>query len=432
VKSENYEKLSQLFEMNGELEKSLEYAMKSEVSPLIVRVKQELEKNDRALDIANEVRVLSDKKINSKKFSLVEFENLDKKYIMGKQQKNIGDILVILNGRFKSKGKDTKKHSLKSPTKLLIKLYHISGGENGISYLVKNYSKQLNIKIIVSLLDDGNIIEKYISNSKKKPKLDELLLLACEHRKIKNTKKLLQLGGHIEVKSEDGLTPLMIAIKNKDLEMVKLLVENGAELGEVLDEKNKLKVTPLIYSIAEDEFDIFKYLIDSGADVRLQNPIYHGVVHRNKPMIKALLEKNIKLDIEIKGVTPLMLATQLKDLEIMKMLIEREATLDYTVGESTPMMKIIQNNYLEGMKLFLEKGYKLKREDLENLSLKGSIELSKLVLMDNLGYNYIEKIKQNISSIKDSRDIEKKVESLKKTEKKYDFEGYRKIAEEEE
>ncbi|MEI6858166.1 ankyrin repeat domain-containing protein [Psychrilyobacter sp.] len=431
-KSGNYERLSKLFEMDGDLEKSLEYAVKSEINPLIVRVKQELEKNDIALEIANEVRVLSDKKINSKKISLVEFENLDKKYIIKKQQKNIGDILVILNDRFKFKSKGLKKHSVKSPTKLLIKLYHIDGGKNGINYLMENYSKQLNIKIIVSLLDDGNIIEKYISKSKRKPELDQLLLLACEHKKIKNTKKLLQLGGDIEVKSEDGLTPLMMAIKNKDLEMVKLLVSSDAELGEILDKKNKFKVTPLIYSIIENEFDIFKYLIDKDVDVDLQNPIYHGVVHRNKPVIKALLDKNVKLDIEVEGMTPLLLATLSKDLEIMKMLIEKGANLDYTVGASTPMIKIIQNNYLEGMRLFLEKGYRLKEDDLAALSLKGNIELSKLVLIDNLGYNYIERIEQNISHIKNNRNKEKKVESFKKIKKKYDFEGYRKITEEEE
>jgi ankyrin repeat protein len=430
-KSGNHEKLSQIFEMDGELEKSFEYAMKSGIVPLIKRIKQELEKNNRALDIANEVRVLSDKKINSKKLSLIEFKNLDKKYIMKKQQKDIGDILVVLNGRFKVKDSESKTHSVKSPTKLLIKLFHIDGGENGIRYLVENFSRQLNIKTIVSLLDDENIIERYISKSKIKPKLDELLLLACEFKRIKNVKKLMQLGGDIEVKSEDSLTPLLTAIKNKDFKMVKLLVENGAELGEVTDKKNKLKITPLIYSIVEDELEIFKYLIKNGADVQLQNPIYHGIIHRNKPMIKALLDKNVKLDIDIEGTTPLISAIGSKDIEMMKMLIERGASLDYTVGAGTPMINIIQSDYLEGMELFLEKGYKLKDEELAALSLKDSVELSKLVLIDNLGYNYIEKIEKNMSRIKNSRDVEEKMELLKKKERKYDFEEYKKTVEEE-
>jgi len=430
-KSGNYERLSQLFEMEGELEKSLGYAIKSEIISLIKRLKQEVEKNDAALEIANEVIVLSDKKINSKKFSLVEFKNLDKKYIMGKQQKNIGDILVILNDRFKSENKYSKRYSVKSPTKLLIKLYHIDGGKNGINYLMENYSSQLNIKTIISLLDDGDIIEKYISKSKKKPKLDELLLFACEHKKIKNLKKLLQLGGNIEVKSEDSLTPLIIAIKNKDLEMVKLLVSSGAELGEISDKKNKVNITPLIYSIVEDEFDIFKYLIEEGADIELKNPIYHGVIHRNKPMIKVLLDKDVKLDIDVEGTTPLILAGLSKEYEIMKMLIEKGADLDYSVGITSPMMNIIQNNYLEGMKLFLEKGYRLKGKDFEILSLRGSLELSKLVLIYNLGYNYIEKIEKNLTRIKNRRDTEKKVDLLKKIEKKYNFEKYRKVEEEE-
>ena len=430
-KSENHEKLSQLFEMEGELEKSFEYAMKTEVMPLIKRLKEELEKNDAALDIANEVRVLSDKKINSKKLSLVEFENLDKKYIMGKQEKNIGDILVILNDRFKSKSKISRKYSIKSPTKLLIKLYHIDGGKNGINYLMENYSSQLNIKTIVSLLDDGDIIEKYISKSKKKPKLDELLLLACEHKKVKNVKKILQLGGNVEAEAEDEITPLMIAIKNKDLEMVKLLVSNNAKLGESVDKKNRVRITPLIYSIIENEFDIFKYLIEKGTDVELQSPIYHVVAHGNKPMVKVLLDQNVKLDITVQGLTPMFLSILSKDLEIMKMLIEKGADLDYTGGEFSPMIKMIQNDYLEGMKLFLEKGYILKNEDLENLSLKGNIELSKLVLIYNLGYNYIEKIEKDITRIKNRRDIEKKVDLLKKIEKRYDFKEYREVVEEE-
>jgi ankyrin repeat protein len=431
-KSKNYEKLSKLFEIDGNLEKSLEYAIKSDITPLIKRIKEELRKNDLALEIANEVRVLSDKKIDSKKFSLVEFENLDKKYIMEKQQKNIGDILVILNGKFKSKSKDLKKYSVKSPTKLFIKLYHIDGGKNGINYLMENYSKELNIKTIVSLLDDGNIIEKYISRSNRKLELDELLLLACECKKIKNMKKILQLGGNIEVKSEDGFTPLVIAIKNKDLEMVKLLVNSGAKLGEILEKKNKLKVTPLIYSIVEDEFDIFKYLIDEGADIEVQNPIYYAIVHKNKFMIKVLLGKKIKLDIVIEGMTPLLLATLSKDLDIMKMLIDAGASLGYSVEGSTSIMEIIQNNYLEGMKLFLKKGYKLKNEDFVALSLKNNIGLSRLVLIDNLGYNYMEKIEKKISCIKNNEPKEKKIELLKKIKKKYDFEEYRKIKEEEE
>lgn len=430
-KSENYEKLSELFEVEGELEKSLEYAIKSEIVPLVKRLEQEVKMNDKALEVANEVRVLSDKKINSKKISLAEFENLDKKYIIGKQKKNIGDILVILNGRFKSKSKKVKKDSVKSPTKLLIKLYHIDGGRNGIDYLMENYSSQLNIKTIVSLLDDGDIVEKYISKSKKKPKLDELLLLACEHKKVKNVRKILQLGGNIEAETEDEITPLIIAIKNKDLEMVKLLVSNNAKLGESVDKKNRLRITPLVYSIIENEFDIFKHLIDKGADVNLQSPIYHGVAYGNKPMIKILLDKNVKIDIAVQGLTPMLLSILSKDSEIMKMLIDKGADMDYTGGEFSPMVKIIQNNYLEGMKLFLENGYILKDQDLETLSSRGNIELSKLVLMYNLGYNYIEKIEKDIANIKNKRDIEKKVDLLKKIEKRYDFKRYRELIEEE-
>ena len=431
-KSENYEKLSRIFEMDGELEKSLEYALKSNVISAIKDITEKIKKNDRALELANEVRVLSDKKIDSKKLSLIEFKDLDKKYIMRKEQKNIGDILIILKGRFKSDDEELKKQDIKSPTKLLIKLHYIDGAKNGINYLLENYYKELNIKIIVSILDNGNIIEKYISKSKKKPNLDELLLLACKNKKINNAKKILKLGGDIEVRSKDGLTPLIIAIKNKNLEIVKLLVNNGAKLGELLDKKNNLKITPLICSIMEDEVDIFKYLIDNGASVELLNPIYYGIIYKNKPMIKILLDKKIKLDIEIEGITPLSLTTSLKDLDIMKMLIEAGASLNYSALGSTPIMEIIKNNYLEGMKLFLDKGYNLNKKDFLEISSKDNIELSKLVLENNLGCNYFEKIEKKISLIKNNEDRCEGIESLKIIEGKYDFEKYKKILKKEE
>jgi len=430
-KSENFEKLSQLFEMESELEKSLEYAIKSKVTPLIKRLEEKIKNNDKALNLANEVRTLSDKKIKSKKISLVQFENLDKKYIIGKQKKNIGDILVILNDRFKSKNKDFKKYSVKSPTKLLIKLYHIEGGKNGINYLIENYSNQLNIKMIVSLLDDENIIERYMAKQKKNTKLDDILLAACEHKNVKNVKKLIQLGACIESKSEDCMTPLITAIKNKDLEMVKLLVSSGVELGEVRYGKNKSKITPLIYSITENELEIFKYLVEQGADVELKDPIYHGIINKNKSIIRILLDKGVKLNIDVEGTTPLMLSILLKEYEIMKMLIEKGADLDYTVERTTPMINIIKNNYLEGMELFLEKGYILKDKELETLSLEGNTELSKLVLIYNLGYNYTEKIEYKMSLLRNKRDIEKKVDLQKRIEQKYDFERYEKIEEEE-
>ena len=44
---------------------------------------------------------------------------------------------------------------------------------------------------------------------------------------------LLQYGADVNVKSLQGMTPLMFAAKNGDIEMVKLLLENEADVNVV-------------------------------------------------------------------------------------------------------------------------------------------------------------------------------------------------------
>ena len=419
-KSGNFEKLSELFEVEGDLEKSIECARRSSNNLLIERLGKEIEKNNKALELANEVRVLSDKKIWLKEYSLVEFENLDKRYMMKKQTKNIEDIFIILNGRFKTKVKSSKKQSIKSPTKLLIKLYHIEGGKNGIDYLLENYANQLNIETIVSLLDSGNILEKYISKSKKKIDLNKLLLIACDNRRINNTKKLLKLGGNIEIKSNDNNTLLMSAIRNSDLEMVKLLIRNGVKLGDENGEK-----TPLILAIEYNNDEIFEYLLRAGADVDLTFPLFWAVLEENMYAVKRLIEVGSKLDVENIEKRPIMVALSNQNLKLLKLLIDGGANLEKGKNIISPMEIIIGKNNVEGLKLFLEKGYELSERELNKLSRKNSFELSKLVLIEKLGYNYKEQIENKIIFIKRNKNRGYPMNIKGNIEKIYDFEKYR-------
>jgi len=66
---------------------------------------------------------------------------------------------------------------------------------------------------------------------------------------------------------EGGDTPLIISCKKGNLNIVKLLVDNGADINK----KNKYGDTPLTISCEKGNFDIIKYLVEKGADINLFN-----------------------------------------------------------------------------------------------------------------------------------------------------------------
>ena len=64
-----------------------------------------------------------------------------------------------------------------------------------------------------------------------------------------------------------GETPLLIAIKDKNLEIIRLLIENQVDI----DMQNKFGETPLLIALENNDMKIFKLLIDAGAKYNYKN-----------------------------------------------------------------------------------------------------------------------------------------------------------------
>ncbi|XP_075154754.1 uncharacterized protein LOC142228259 [Haematobia irritans] len=72
------------------------------------------------------------------------------------------------------------------------------------------------------------------------------------------TKRFLDMGANPNCKSEDNMTPLHVAAMYGKVEIVLLLLQNGAEL-EVYDDEGK---TPVIYAIEECHFEVVQVMRD--------------------------------------------------------------------------------------------------------------------------------------------------------------------------
>ncbi|KAI1427614.1 ankyrin repeat-containing domain protein [Xylaria sp. FL1777] len=166
---------------------------------------------------------------------------------------------------------------------------------------------------------------------------------------------LLDGGANIDAISEDS-TVLYIATWNGELESVKLLISRGADI-EVTCEFPGMRhsnFTPLLAAVWNGHHEIVRALLKAGANVRARGPnketaLHLAVSRPSKPMIQALLEYNLELDVQDDtGVTPLLRAINNKTpVSLIKLLVNRGAGLDVRGRRHVPLAYAISKGQTE-------------------------------------------------------------------------------------
>lgn len=103
---------------------------------------------------------------------------------------------------------------------------------------------------------------------------DGLLLQAAVTGNVTEFKKALNLGADINCKNSDGITVLCLVAKCR-LDLVKLLVERGADVNLAGDDK----ITPLHWAVEYDNYEIVEYLLKAGAKTDLTDNLQETAVH---------------------------------------------------------------------------------------------------------------------------------------------------------
>ncbi|ORY03170.1 putative ankyrin repeat protein, partial [Neocallimastix californiae] len=99
------------------------------------------------------------------------------------------------------------------------------------------------------------------------------LIYACIRNDEKLVKYLVDIGAEINVKNKYCETPLICSCYNNNtyksinFETVKFLVENGAELNDIDEVGN----SALLYACTRNETNIIKYLVEKGANLKIKN-----------------------------------------------------------------------------------------------------------------------------------------------------------------
>ena len=164
--------------------------------------------------------------------------------------------------------------------------------EEGFSLLHWN-AKEGIAEIVQKLIHKGADVEIKDKENGSTP-----LLWACQNGHLNVVKILLQNNANLFATSDCGHTALHFAVQSGEVELVEMLVKKGLDIdGQNKENPNvfvKVTLSPLNTAIFEDKMEILTLLIEKGADVNMVDglnwtPINHAIFNGKKEIVSKLL-----------------------------------------------------------------------------------------------------------------------------------------------
>jgi len=252
--------------------------------------------------------------------------------------------------------------------------------------------RKKNFKIVPILLENNSItIDEKDNNG------NTALVLAVKYKNLELVKSLIQYGATINVKSNNGKPLLSIATANNSIEIVKYLIQSGIDLN-MLDSNGD---SALSIAIRCQLVEISKVLIDHGADINIRDS------SGNTILLTALLTNNEELytyllnkcnDINIKNYddkTALSIFTEKEDLEKVKLLIYYGADINSVdVYGNTPLLVAINRKCDNIVNYLIDNGADINVKNQNGdtplliASKKNYMECCKKLINNEVNVNY--------------------------------------------
>ena len=185
------------------------------------------------------------------------------------------------------------------------------------------------------------------------------LMLAVGNRNLDMIRLLLVSGADKDKATTAGATPLILAVSGGHLELVRLLLVSGADK----DKATRAGVTPLFLAAAGGHLEMTRLLLDSGADKDKATtdgatPLFEASSGGHLEVTRLLLDSGADKDkATTEGATPLILAAQRGCLEVLRLLLDSGADKDKaTTDGETPLFVAASLGHLEITRLLLDSG----------------------------------------------------------------------------
>lgn len=163
----------------------------------------------------------------------------------------------------------------------------------------------------------------------------------------------------INVKDDDGDTPLIAAVSIYSIAMAEILLQNGTDV----DMSNNNMISPLHVACGEDERTaMVMLLLGYGADIDIRDenkntPLHLAVVNNGTDVIDVLLKNNASSIFNSSGCMPIHLAAENGHTSAIRLLLDSGIDIDTrTENGHTSLYIAIVNDQLETVKYLLDRG----------------------------------------------------------------------------
>ncbi|CAH3039511.1 unnamed protein product [Pocillopora meandrina] len=253
-----------------------------------------------------------------------------------------------------------------------------------------------------------------------------LLHAAAEGGNTSIVERALSFDIDIDSKDEGSATPLIIAVKGNHVEVVKYLLQRGADIsltygpdkGNVLhiasqegsvaviiemllsydlrpDPRDGEGNTPLAYAAAFGQIEAVNCLLEHGADPFLKGQNGWSLLHfaaqsGNVVIIETMLSKGLDIDSRAQslGITPAMVSIRFGKLEALKYLLEKGAdgSLKTSEGQFSHLSLAVKAGSVAAIELLLSHGCSIDDRDnqgetpLMHAAVAGNTEVLKYLL----------------------------------------------------
>lgn len=169
------------------------------------------------------------------------------------------------------------------------------------------------------------------------------------------------------LRTNKGVTPLMLAASSKNLDLVKLLVDRGANV-KAQDETSS---SVLFYAAEGGSCEIFQFLKQKGADIKVDDKKQQTLLHLavNFNMAKMLLDMGLSVHAkDADGCTPLHYAAGRPDIQVIKLLLDHGAHINiesYIFKKTALYFAIRYHCTFEKIQLLLHRGSNIKRPSMD-------------------------------------------------------------------
>ncbi len=198
------------------------------------------------------------------------------------------------------------------------------------------------------------------------------LLEASSDGNLQIVKMLIDQGADVNmVVSGDG-TALLMAIQHTHFKTAELLLVHGADpnLG------SKPDGYPLLIAVASGDLELVQLLVEKGAEVDKDflgdgNAIIIASKQGNLEMVKVLIALGANIDRGVKGDgNPMIMAAKKGHIHVVKYLVEVGADVNYEItGDETPLISACEHGHLSIVKYLIDKGADVNKSSTDPKSV---------------------------------------------------------------